>query len=154
MNQAYTGLRQSALVMRLLGWGIIAALVAAPFVYQPGFLWGDHTLNYPHLGPEHPPSPYEGLHPYVFMIAALYLAWAILLIRGAKDPKAAASLFDWGILANLLHASLMVVQAFVYPNEHAHLWADVPALFVVSAVCWIWHPNRVTPTPPEEERRP
>ncbi len=33
------------------------------------------------------------------MLLAVYIAWAILLIRGAKDPLAAASLFDWGILA-------------------------------------------------------
>ena len=73
MSDANDGLRKSALVMRVLGWGTIAALVAAPFVYQPGFLWGDHTMNFPHLGPHHPESRYEGLHPYVFMIAALYL---------------------------------------------------------------------------------
>jgi hypothetical protein len=42
------------------------------------------------------------------MMGGLYLAWAILMIRGAKDPKAAASLFDWGILANLLYGLLMI----------------------------------------------
>jgi hypothetical protein len=36
----------------------------------------------------------------------------------------------------------MVPQAFHYPNEHAHFWADIPALAVIAAVCWIWHPNR------------
>ncbi len=77
------------------------------------------------------------------MIAALYLGWAILLIRGARDPKANAALFDWGILANLLHGLLMLGQAFFYPNEHAHLWADVPAVLALSAICWYWHPNRV-----------
>ncbi len=51
------------------------------------------------------------------MIFALYLAWAILLIRGAKDPQAAASLFDSGVLANLMHGSLMVYQAFAYPTN-------------------------------------
>jgi hypothetical protein len=79
------------------------------------------------------------------MIVALYFAWAILLIRGAKDPKAAASLFDYGILANVLHALLMIPQAFLYPNEHAHLWADVPFLLAVSVILWIYHPNRVAP---------
>jgi len=78
------------------------------------------------------------------MIFVLYVAWAILLIRGAKDPKAAASLFDWGILANLLHGALMLFQAFIEPNEHAHLWTDVPLLFALSAVMWWWHPNRAS----------
>jgi hypothetical protein len=130
--------------MKVLGWGLIGFMVVGAFLYPPGILWGEH-VPYPHLGPPHPESPYNGLHPYVFMILSLYLAWAILLIRGAKDPKANAALFDWGILANLLHALLMLGQALYYPNEHAHLWADVPALLVVSAVCWIWHPNRVAP---------
>jgi len=79
------------------------------------------------------------------MVAVLYLAWAILLIRGAKDPRANAALFDYGILANVLHASLMIPQAFIYPNEHAHMWADVPLLLAVSLILWIYHPNRVAP---------
>jgi hypothetical protein len=146
MDSTNKGLRRSALVMKLLGWGLIVGLAAAPFVYAPGFVWGVLPAGFPHIGPAHPESPYEGLHPYVFMIAALYLAWAILLIRGSRDPKANAALFDWGILANLLHGLLMLGQAFYYPNEHAHLWADVPGVLALSAVCWIWHPNRVAAT--------
>jgi hypothetical protein len=145
MNSTNKGLQRSALVMKIMGWGLIVGLALAPFVYAPGFMWGDHTTGLPHIGPPHPESPYEGLHPYVFMIAALYLAWAILLIRGSRDPKANAALFDWGFLANLLHGLLMLGQAFFYPNEHAHLWADVPAVLALSAACWIWHPNRVPP---------
>ena len=85
------------------------------------------------------------------MMFSLYMAWAILLIRGAKDPKAAASLFDWGILANALHGSLMVIQAFMYPNEHAHMWTDIPMLFAISAVMWRWHPNRRSVAVPEQQ---
>ena len=140
-----TGMLRSALAMRIMGWGVIVGFAIAPFIYAPGFIWGSLPEWFPQIGPPHPESPLEGFHPYVFMMAALYLAWAILLIRGARDPKANAALFDWGILANLLHGLLMIGQAFYYPNEHAHLWADVPGLFVLVAACWIWHPNRVTP---------
>ena len=143
MKELDKRLQKSALVMKIVGWGTIAFGAIAGFVYPPGILWGSHPMDFPHIGPDHPASPYAAFHPYVFMILALYLAWAILLIRGAKDPKAAASLFDWGILANLLHALLMLVQAFIVPNEHAHLWADVPALLGISLVMWIWHPNRL-----------
>jgi len=83
------------------------------------------------------------------MMATLYLAWAILMIRGAKDPKANAALFDFGILANGLHALVIIPQAFIYPNEHAHLWADVPLLLVVSLVLWVFHPSRQSPVIPE-----
>jgi hypothetical protein len=140
------GLQQSALMMKITGWGLIVGLALAGFIYPPGFMWGSHPMDFPHIGPAHPESPYDGLHPYVFMIGALYVAWAILMIRGAKDPKANAALFDYGILANLLHGLLMIPQALIYPNEHAHLWADVPGLFALAAACWYWHPNRVAPT--------
>jgi hypothetical protein len=79
------------------------------------------------------------------MIIALYMAWGILMVRGAKDPKANAALFDYGILANLFHAVLMIPMAFIYPNEHAHLWADIPVLLAVCLILWVYHPNRVAP---------
>jgi hypothetical protein len=76
------------------------------------------------------------------MIGALYVAYGILMVRGARDPQANAALFDFGILSSVLHGLVMIPQSFHYPNEHAHLWADIPALFVTAAVLWIWHPNR------------
>ena len=144
MNDTNNKIKQSALVMRVIGWGIIIGFPLVLLLYPPGFMWGSHPAEFPALVP-HPESPFHGLHPYVFMIVVLYMAWGILMVRGAKDPKANAALFDWGILANALHALIMFAQAFAYPNEHAHLWADVPLLFAVSAVCWIWHPNRIAP---------
>jgi hypothetical protein len=145
MSGANKGLQQSALVMRILGWAMIALPLALP-LYPPGFLWGSHSAEFPTVVP-HPESPLHGLHPYLFMIIVLYMAWGILMVRGAKDPKANAALFDYGILANLLHALLMIPQAFIYPNEHAHLWADIPVLLAVAVVLWIYHPNRVAPEP-------
>ena len=141
MNEPNQHLRESALVMRIVGWLVIVGGPIMVLAYPPGFFWGELPAGFPTIGPEHPSSHYAGEHPYLLMLFSLYLAWAILLIRGAKDPKAASSLFDFGILANIMHASLMVVQVFTTPNEHAHLWADIPLLFAVSAVLWYWHPN-------------
>jgi hypothetical protein len=121
----------SARMMRLVGWGTLIAPVAL-FIYPPGFLWGTHPES-----PYHPP-----LSPYLFMLGAMYLAWAILLIRGARDPIAHRSIVDYGILANGLHGLVMLVQSFIYPHEHQHLFADVPMLFVMCAVLWVWHPQR------------
>jgi hypothetical protein len=143
MSNSNRSLRQSALVMKILGWAMIALPLALP-LYPPGFLWGSHSAGFPTVVP-HPESPLHGLHPYLFMIIVLYMAWGILMVRGAKDPKANAALFDYGILANLLHALLMIPQAFIYPNEYAHLWADIPLLLAVSTILWIYHPNRVAP---------
>lgn len=142
MNDTRVNLQRAALVMRLVGWAISAGVIAMLFIYPPGFLWGVEPESFPHLGPGHPPSPYDGLHPYLFMLGALYVAYGVLMIRGARNPKANAALFDFGILSSVLHALVMIPQSFYYPNEHAHLWADVPALAVVALVLWIWHPNR------------
>jgi hypothetical protein len=143
MNSANEGLQRSALVMKILGWGLIAGLISGLFLYPPGFLWGSHPATFPNIGPPHPESPLHALHPYLFMILSIYVAYGILLIRGAKDPMANAALFDFGILSSLLHGSVMFVQAFIYPNEHAHLWADVPIAFAVAVSLWIYHPIRV-----------
>ena len=128
--------------MRVMGWGGMIFGPVVTLLYPPGFFWGELPADFPILGPAHPPSHYHGTHPYLLMIYSLYVAWCILLIRGAKDPKANAALFDWGILANILHPLLMVFQAFTAPNEHAHMWSDIPMLLSLSAVCWYFHPNR------------
>ncbi len=143
IDEQETRLRKSAALMRILGWGLAVGLILMAFIYPPGFLWGAHPEDFPRIGPAHPPSPYDGLHPYFYMIVAMYVAYGILLIRGAKDPRRNVALFDFGILSSVLHALVMVFQSFYYPNEHAHLWADVPLLFVMAVVLWVWHPNRV-----------
>lgn len=143
MDNTQARLRNAALVMKLIGWSLSVGIIALLFVYPPGFLWGVEPEWFPHLGPGHPPSSYDGLHPYLYMIGALYVAYGILMVRGARDPQANAALFDFGILSSVLHGLVMIPQSFHYPNEHAHLWADIPALFVTAAVLWIWHPNRV-----------
>lgn len=133
-------LKRSALVMRIVGWGTLLLPVTV-FIYPAGVVWGSLPPGFPILCGAHPQSTLEGLHPYVWMLFGLYASWAILLILGAKDPRAAISLFDFGILANLVHAGIMIPQALIYPGEIAHLWADVPALLLVSAVLWRWRPK-------------
>ena len=135
-------LHQSARLMRILGWLLVVGLISMVFIYPPGFMWGAQPEGFPHIGPAHPPSPYDGLHPYLYMLLALYVAYGILLIRGARDPCRNVALFDFGILSSVLHALVMVPQSFYYPNEHAHLWADVPVLFAMATLMWIWYPER------------
>jgi hypothetical protein len=136
-------LQQSALIMQLVGWAVSVGLITALFIYPPGFLWGTHPDGFPFVGPAHQHSHLDGLHPYLYMLGAMYLALGILLIRGARDPLGNAALFDYGILANFLHAGVMIPQAFYYPNEHAHLWTDIPLAFGICLVLWYWHPRRI-----------
>ena len=135
-------LRKSAGLMRILGWLLVVGLIPMVFIYPPGFMWGAQPEGFPIIGPAHAPSPYDGLHPYLYMLGALYVAYGILLIRGARDPRRNVALFDFGILSSVLHGLVMVPQAFLYPNEHAHMWADVPVLFVMAVVLWVWYPER------------
>ena len=145
MTSAEKHLQQSSLVMKLMGWSLAVVLPLMLVIYPPGFLWGAIApgICFPQIGPAHPPSPYDALHPYLFMLMALYVALGILFIRGARDPKANVGLFDFGILSSVLHALVMIPQSFYYPNEHAHLWADIPLLIVMVVVLWVWHPKRV-----------
>ncbi len=137
-------LRSAALAMKVIGWFLMLGLPASVLIYPPGILWGSVPLEYclPVIGPDHPASPYNGLHPYFFMVAALYVSYGFLMVRGARDPKRNVALFDFGIVSSIIHGGIMIPQAFIYPNEHAHLWADVPMLFAIAVACWIWYPDR------------
>jgi hypothetical protein len=121
----------------------MVGLPLSALIYPPGILWGSVPIDYcfPSLV-DHPPSPYHGLHPYFFMLASMYVSLGFLMIRGARDPKKNVALFDYAIVSSILHGGIMIPQAFIYPNEHAHLWTDIPFAFIVVVICWIWHPDR------------
>ena len=143
MSSQKEKLAQSALVMRIVGYSVFLLPIGL-FFYSAGIVWGGLPSGFPIICGAHPGSPYDGFHPYFWMLLGVYLSWAFLLIRGASNPLAAISLFDFGILSNVVHALMMIPMAFTYPNELAHLWADVPALLGISAVLWIWRPSTDT----------
>jgi hypothetical protein len=64
-------LRKSARLMRILGWLLVVGLIPMVFIYPPGFMWGDQPEGFPIIGPAHAPSPYDGLHPYLYMLGVL-----------------------------------------------------------------------------------
>ena len=121
-------LRSSALVMRLFGWLTLPVAGLLTVAYPAGFVWGHHEGT--------------GFHPYVWMILSLYLGWCILLVRGAKDPLANRALFDWGILANVLHGLLMGFYALTLPHEMQHSLTDAPMLLIVAGILWLYYPSR------------
>jgi drug/metabolite transporter (DMT)-like permease len=131
-------LASSATMMKTVGWATLVVIPLMALAFPAGFFWGTSPES-----PHHPP-----LSPYAFMLVAMYVAWAVLMIRGAKDPVANKAIVDYGILANLLHGLLMFVQAFLYVHEMQHLWGDVPVLLAMCVVLWIWHPSRVTAARP------
>ena len=63
MKELNQQLRASALVMRVMGWGVILVGPIVTFAYPPGFFWGELPPDFPLLGPPHPPSHYAGRAP-------------------------------------------------------------------------------------------
>ncbi len=120
----------TATLMRVVGWGLVPALLILLVVYPHGFTWGiEKGTQY---------------HPYLWMLLMLYIAWCYLLVREAKNPMGAGLLFDFGIIANLLHALLMVGQTLMmWEHEMPHMWADIPILFVLVYLLWRYHPNKI-----------
>ena len=45
--------------------------------------------------------------------------------------------------ANSINIGRLLPQAFYYPNEHAHLWTDIPFAALLAIICYVWHPERV-----------
>jgi rhodanese-related sulfurtransferase len=37
----------------------------------------------------------------------------------------------------------MIPMAFYYPNEHAHMWFDIPFAYAIVAAAIIWHPEKL-----------
>ena len=122
--------KSTATLMRVVGWGLVPALLILLVAYPHGFTWGIETG-----------SQY---HPYLWMMLMLYIAWCYLLVREAKNPRGAGLLFDFGIIANLLYALLMIGQVLMMQeHEMPHLWADIPMLFVLVYLLWRYHPNKI-----------
>lgn len=140
-------LKNASTAMKVVGWLCMVVLPASAVLYPPGVWWGAASPDFciPVLV-DHPPSPYHGLHPYAFMLLALYAAYGFLMLRGATRPLRNIALFDYGIYANLLHGGIMIPMAFIYPNEHAHLWADIPFAGLVVFLCYRWHPRKLEQT--------
>jgi hypothetical protein len=84
--------------------------------------------------PHHPP--------YERMIIAIYIGLGVCLWRAAADPPRHVLLIDFTILSSLLHGGVMLVDSLLQEGEHAHLWGDVPILFVAAALLWWLRPSQ------------
>jgi Ni,Fe-hydrogenase I cytochrome b subunit len=77
------------------------------------------------------------------MVAAMYVSYGFLMVKGARNPLRNVALFDYGIVSSIVHGGIMIPMAFYYPNEHAHLWADIPFAFALVVMLLKWHPKKV-----------
>lgn len=78
---------------------------------------------------------------YEQMIVGIYFTLGIFLILAAKDPLKNLSLIWFTVWSSFVHGGIMLIQAFVYPQEHSHLMGDVPALIIVGIVLGLLTPR-------------
>lgn len=77
------------------------------------------------------------------MIVSMYYALGICFIMGAKDPVRSSILIDYTIISSILHATVMAYYAMTLETEMAHMWGDVPFLYVVAIFFFFYHPRKI-----------
>ncbi len=83
-------------------------------------------------------------HEYEQMIVGIYATLGVFLILAARNPLNHASLIWFTVWSSAVHATIMLFQALLSTGEMAHLWGDVPALYLVAVVLALLMPRRVT----------
>lgn len=76
------------------------------------------------------PAHYE----YEQMILGIYATLGLFLLLAAKKPLENLSLIWFTVWSSIVHATIMLFQALYNPNEMAHLWGDIPALYIIALV--------------------
>ena len=73
-------------------------------------------------------------HEYEQMIMGVYATLGIFLIWAAKNPLHHLSLIWFTIWSSIVHATIMLFQALADRSETAHLYGDIPALYLIALV--------------------
>ena len=71
---------------------------------------------------------------YQMMLVGIYATLGVFLILAARDPVSHLSLIWFTVWSSVVHAAIMALQAITDHEQLAHLWGDVPALFLVAIV--------------------
>jgi len=79
---------------------------------------------------------------YEQMIMGIYATLGVFLLIASRNPPAHTSLIWFTVWSSLVHAMIMLVQAFLDPSEHANLLGDIPGLFLVAIVLAALMPSR------------
>ncbi len=102
-----------------VGVTFIVGIYSLVMVWPSGWSWHEHSHSLPH---------------YLQMILGVYATLGIFLVIASRNPLAHLSLIWFTVWSSVVHAVIMAAQALANPDQVAHLWGDVPALFVVAAV--------------------
>lgn len=122
--------RASAVAMVAVGAAYAVAYPLLMGTGQDGWVWAS-----PHRSPA-----------FEHMLYAMYVTLGLFLAWGARDPIRWRPLVDYTIVANLLHATTMLVNGLNDPSEHEHLHpsGDVAATYLAPLVLLATHPRVIT----------
>jgi len=86
------------------------------------------------------------------MLFAIYIVWAVYLLRAARAPAAYSSFLDFTLWANLAHALVMVPMAVADPMYHSKFLTDIPFILLLCGALAAWRPSRRRLAPVTEAR--
>ena len=114
------------IALQFAGVTFIFGIYTFTLVWPSGWSWhpGSHT---PH---------------YLQMILGVYATLGIFLLMASRNPLAHLSLIWFTIWSSVVHAGIMAAQSLANPEHIAHLWGDVPALFLVAILLAFLTPRR------------
>jgi len=118
-----TRLKALKIALVVVGIAFIAGIYLLMMVWPSGWTW--HT----------------GHSDYPLMIVGVYATLGVFLLMAARDPEKHRSLIQFTIWSSVVHAAIMLVQAFETGNR-GHLTGDVPALFIFAVVLAVLLPRR------------
>jgi len=106
------------IALQLVGVTFLFGIYPLTLIWPSGWSWhtGHHT---PH---------------YLQMILGVYATLGIFLLIASRKPLAHLSLIWFTVWSSFVHAGIMGAQALANPEHRAHLWGDVPVVFVLAAV--------------------
>ena len=62
---------------------------------------------------------------YELMITSFYTVWGFYLWAAARSPRQHLLFLNFTVTANLVHFTVMLLEAVFLPDEHLHLFGDV-----------------------------
>lgn len=114
-------------VLLLIGLLFIFGVYPLTILWPAGWAW-------------HP----GGQNLYLQMIMGIYATLGVFLILAATNPIQHLSLIWFTVWSSIVHGGIMAIQALYYPQHFAHLYGDVPALFIIAIVLGYLTPRRST----------
>jgi hypothetical protein len=79
---------------------------------------------------------------YEQMMVGIYVTLGVFLLLAAREPLRYLSLIWFTVWMSVVHAGIMTIQSLSGTDQHGHLVADIPALFIAAAVLSILTPRR------------